>query len=478
MTSTSNTPFATPATSNPNTRPSTPNPPTPPTGAAVPSDNDLRDDSSKLRTFLGLLKKFIGVSDIANVRFSLPSQLIEPIPNLEYWHYLDRPETFVSIGRSNEPLGRMLEVLRFWFTKDLKYVKGKPCKPYNSTLGEFFRCVWEVNQSAPPISEPSKAPPQPPADPSQPLANGNADPKTADKKPIRVSFLTEQTSHHPPVSAYWYDCPQLGISARGYDQISAKFTGTSVRVTPGIYNRGIFITLAQRNNEEYQLVHPAASLGGLLRGSLYISVADTCSITCPQTRLKCLLTYVEESWFGKAQNRVHGLIFRYDPTDDKYTRVKEVPDRDVLAKVEGCWQEQITYTIPNSAAVKESKTLQPTSDKQLLIDLQPLFPVQKKCPSPDEQLPNESRTFWSEVTTAINEKRFSDATRVKQDLEQAQRDKAAKRKELNVEFQPRFFTGVTESSGKPELTEYGKEVLKGMGEGKYGINFVPEPGID
>lgn len=53
----------------------------------------------------------------------------------------------------------MLAVLRFWFTKDLvcfllrspsnnssnteriiqKYVKGKPCKPYNSTLGEFFR---------------------------------------------------------------------------------------------------------------------------------------------------------------------------------------------------------------------------------------------------------------------------------------------------------------------------------------------------
>lgn len=48
-------------------------------------------------------------------------------------------------------------MLRFWFTKDLvylslrpiekedllnfrqKYIKGKPCKPYNSTLGEFFR---------------------------------------------------------------------------------------------------------------------------------------------------------------------------------------------------------------------------------------------------------------------------------------------------------------------------------------------------
>lgn len=83
--------------------------------------------------------RFIGVKDIASVRFSLPAQLLEPTPNLEYWTYLDRPETFTAIGDSDEPLDRMLEVLRFWFTKDLKYVKGKPCKPYNSTLGEFFR---------------------------------------------------------------------------------------------------------------------------------------------------------------------------------------------------------------------------------------------------------------------------------------------------------------------------------------------------
>jgi oxysterol-binding protein-related protein 9/10/11 len=235
-----------------------------------------------------------------------------------------------------------------------------------------------------------------------------------------------------------------------------------VRVTPGIYNRGIFITLNQRDNEEYQLAHPAASLGGLLRGSLYISVADTCTVTCAQTKLKCLLTYVEESWFGKAQNRVHGLIFRYDPADDKYTRVKDVPDKDILVKIEGCWQEQITYTIPNSPAVKDLKSLEPTADKQLLIDLQPLFPVPKSVPPTDTQLPNESRLFWQDVTSAINEKRYADATRIKQDLEQAQRDKAAKRKELNAEFQPRFFTAVTEPSGKPELTEYGKDALLGM----------------
>jgi oxysterol-binding protein-related protein 9/10/11 len=341
-----------------------------------------------------------------------------------------------------------------------------------------FQCNWEINTAAAPITDPSKAPPQPPVDPTQVQANGSTTVTADDKTPYRISFLTEQTSHHPPVSAYWYECPQLGIVARGYDQLSAKFTGTAVRVTPGVYNRGLFVNLAKRNNEEYQLVQPAAALSGLLRGSLYVAVADTCSITCPQTRQKCILTYVEESWFGKAQNRVHGLVYRYDPADDKYTRVKDVPDKDVLAKIEGCWQEQITYTIPNSAAVKEVKTLKPTSDKQLLIDVQPLFSVPKSCPPPSEQLPNESRTFWAEVTSAITEKRFSDATRVKLELEQAQRDKAAKRKEMNTEYKPRFFTAVTDPSGKPELTEYGKQALKGLDEGNYKIPFVPEPGID
>jgi hypothetical protein len=85
------------------------------------------------------LLPFKGVSDLAAVRFSLPSQLLEPTPNLEYWTYLDAPNAFVAIGTSDEPLDRMLEVVRFWLTKDLKYAKGKPCKPYNSCLGEFFR---------------------------------------------------------------------------------------------------------------------------------------------------------------------------------------------------------------------------------------------------------------------------------------------------------------------------------------------------
>lgn len=87
------------------------------------------------------------MSDLASVRFSLPSQLLEPTPNLEYWNYLDSPNAFVAIGTADDPVDRMLEVLRFWFTKDLKYAKGRPCKPYNSCLGEFFRVGWHQHHA-------------------------------------------------------------------------------------------------------------------------------------------------------------------------------------------------------------------------------------------------------------------------------------------------------------------------------------------
>ncbi|KAL2072380.1 hypothetical protein VTL71DRAFT_11723 [Oculimacula yallundae] len=440
----------------------------PSSASDIPAHNALAsaekppDDSSKLRMFMGILRKFIGVADIASVRFSLPAQLLEPTPNLEYWNYLDQPNTFVAIGDSDDAFDRMLEVLRFWFTKDLKYVKGKPCKPYNSTLGEFFRCNWEVQDTVPAItaskmqsmggsaasSIKSKKTPTVSRNPSPP-----ADVKAVEKsgRVVKVSYLTEQTSHHPPVSAFFVDCPEKGLTARGFDQISAKFTGTSIKVTPGEHNLGIFITLSKRDNEQYQLTHPAAHLGGLLRGSLSVTVGDLCFITCPQTKIKTILHYMEEGWLGKTQNKVEGVIFRYDPENDNKMRIKDVSDKDVLARISGNWKEKLYFS------------LGPKGDAQtLLIDLAPLSVAPKLLPPPTAQLPNESRRFWSSVTEAINSRQYARATALKQDLEERQREKAKEREAAGTEWTPRFFVGATTPLGKPELSDEGREALKGL----------------
>ncbi|KAM6537018.1 hypothetical protein FALCPG4_002979 [Fusarium falciforme] len=330
----------------------------PPPTADTP--DEPQSDGSKLRTFLGILKKFIGVSDLAAVRFSLPSQLLEPTPNLEYWTYLDAPNAFIAIGTSDDALDRMLEVVRFWLTKDLKYAKGKPCKPYNSCLGEFFRCNWETEDNAPRIEtsglQKTNGTPKGSLSNLKVAAKGDKNASSVslsvpqhgsskDNKLVRVSYLTEQTSHHPPVSAFHVTCPEKGITARGFDQITAKFTGTSVKVLPGEHNMGIFISLDKRDGETYQLTHPAAHLGGLLRGALSVSVSEMAYITCPKTKIKVILHYIEEGWLGRTTNKIDGVVFKYDPENDTKTRVQDVPDEDVLARLSGPWKEKVIFTL-------------------------------------------------------------------------------------------------------------------------------------
>jgi hypothetical protein len=288
-------------------------------------------------------------------------------------------------------------------------------------------------------------------------ANGASTLKAASGEAVKVCYLTEQTSHHPPVSAFFIDCPQRGVSARGFDQISAKFTGTSIRVAPGQHNLGIFVNIAPRDNEEYQMTHPAAHLGGLLRGALAITVSDTCYLTCPKTRIKVILQYLEDGWLGRAQNRVEGVVFRYDPDMDNTTKIKDVPEGDILAKISGSWHGQVYYTLTG------------TSESQLLIDITSLFPVAKNVPPEEVQLSNESRKFWSSVTEAILDKRYSQATKYKQDIEERQRQKATERQAKNESWQPRFFTGAVTPLGKPELTEEGRKVLDGLYSGDYGL---------
>jgi oxysterol-binding protein-related protein 9/10/11 len=303
-----------------------------------------------------------------------------------------------------------------------------------------------VNETAPAIDSPKKAPPQTPPDPMAPSEKSD---------PVRVSYLTEQTSHHPPISAYYADCPERGVYARGYDHINVKFTGTSIRVSSATYNKGIYVNIVPRE-EEYRLTHPAAYLCGLVRTSLYISVSDTCYVYCPKTRLKVIMEY-EEGWMSSG-NKMTAVIFRYDPDKDKYSKIKEVPDKEVLVRLEGVWQDAIYYWIPGS----DGKPNKPPADKQLLIDLAPLMPVPKICPPPEEQLPNESRRMWKDLTQALQEKRYSDANRIKQDIEQRQRDKAAERQKNDVTWKPRFFAEVTDDAGRPHLSAEGQNLLAGM----------------
>jgi hypothetical protein len=97
-------------------------------------------------------------------------------------------------------------------------------------------------------------------------------------------------------------------------------------------------------------------------------------------------------------------------------------------------------------------------------------------PPDSQQLENESLRFWSGVTSAILSKEFSKATTVKQEIEEKQREKAKVRQDKGVEWKPWFFNGSITPLGRPELTEEGQAVLKGLQEGKWDLDMREEPG--
>ncbi|CCM01209.1 uncharacterized protein FIBRA_03257 [Fibroporia radiculosa] len=505
---------------------------------SVPDSGDV-GESGKLKMIMQLLKKVVGVKDIASMRLSLPASLLEPIPNLEYWHYLDRPDLLAAINDSDDPFERMLAALRFAFSKDLKFIRGKVCKPYNSVLGEHFRSHWDVipvsypsNPTEPPIqhlylvppaaestytslaptsaqtprmsvsetasvasgrsmtsgksgslvskaaSTPGKSTPatspslvemNPDADISKlslddndssrvELVEANDVPETAGKPRVRITYLTEQVSHHPPVSAYYASCPSRNVELSGIDQISAKVSGTTLRIVPGSLNKGLFVKLTggAGAGETYHITHPIGSVNGIFRGSFYITMGEATIITCTGgnggEKLRAIIEYKEESWLGKAQFLVEGVIHTYDPDETQYkdwTRVKHVPRSCILATFDGSWKHKIRWKRANT----------PTSDYATLIDLSGLHIIPKSVRPLEKQLPNESRKLWENVTTRLLAKEYGEATKHKLAIEQRQRDEAAERKRRGNQFVPKYFESDYET-GIPILTAEGQKALE------------------
>ncbi|KAJ2745934.1 hypothetical protein GGI20_001749 [Coemansia sp. BCRC 34301] len=401
-------------------------------------DVQVDSDQSKFSAMLGILRKLVGVADVISLRLSLPAQLLDPIPNLEYWNYMDRPDFFVAIPESDDEAERMLATLAWWFSKLLKHT-GKVLKPFNSVLGEQFFCHWEVPRAGADASNGRRST-------AASSATDVSRPNAASSSALRVEYITEQVSHHPPVSAHIYRCQERGIEAAGIDHISAKFTGLSATVAAGSQCKGIFVTLTKRDNETYVCTHPTANIVGWLRGSLKVQCVEASYIMCAKTKLATVVEFKEERWFGKNKDNVSGRVFRYDPETQASLiptwRLKDIPKScQTVATFSGNWDKLVKAQREDGASDNAERTL---------IDMSSLQVADKVVKPLDEQGEMESRRVWDPVASKMLQGKFGDATKLKRIIEDAQREKTAARKDRGEEFVPALFKP-DYSSGRPEL---------------------------
>ncbi|KAJ7201583.1 hypothetical protein GGX14DRAFT_699341 [Mycena pura] len=488
-------------------------------------------EPGRLMMLVQLMKKALGVKDILDMRISFPASLMLPIPNLEFMHFLDRPDMFVAINDCDDPFERILALVRFTLSKDLKLVRTHFGKPYNSILGEHFRAHWDVV----PAKSPSEDARVPPVSPSTDATSVNSRPSiqraissfstdissvnsrpsiqsaissfsTTGNSPstaatslealstgvsqlslarsnehVRVIYLTEQVSHHPPLSAYYAACPSRSLEMYGIVQISARISGTALRVTPGSYNKGIFVNITggPGAGEEYQLTAPVASVNGLLRGAAYLTVSESTIISCTggKQRFRAIIEYKQEPWLGRPRFLLEGVIHTVvegETQHNEWTKVKHVPQTRVVAVFDGSWRGRIRWrrvgvnsypdaTPPSSPSPSlATPSIPPASAEEewsTLVDLSTLEPLPKRVRPLEKQLPRESRRLWENLTAKLLRKEFSDATREKVAIEQRQRDEAAERKRKGQPFVPCYFEKDMDK-GHSTLTAAGRHAVE------------------
>jgi hypothetical protein len=122
-------------------------------------------------------------------------------------------------------------------------------------------------------------------------------------------------------------------------------------------------------------------------------------ITCPQTKIKVILHYVDEGWLGRSTNKIDGVIFKYDPENDNKLRVQDVPEEDILARLSGPWREKVAFSLGPKPFVSST------------------FPVECTCLTPGRtRSPPRTSTPSSTWLPSMSPPRSSRPTRSKRQM--------------------------------------------------------------
>ncbi|XP_076260251.1 oxysterol-binding protein-related protein 9 isoform X2 [Rhynchophorus ferrugineus] len=357
-------------------------------------DVEMESHGSVIRHLLSQVK--IGM-DLTKV--VLPTFILERRSLLEmYADYFAHPDLFISIADQKDPRDRMVRVVKWYLSS---YHAGRKSavakKPYNPILGEVFKCHWDVPVNS---NNPS----------DEIVSDGPIEWCTKDQ----LSFVAEQVSHHPPISAFYAEHFNKRISFNAYVYTKSKFLGLSVCV----YNIGQGIVSVLDYNEEYEVTFPNG-YGRSILTTPWIELGGTVTINCPQTGYHCDIEFLTKPFYGNKKHRVNAEV--YSPDDKK-----------PFLNISGEWN-----------GIMEAKWVDKT-ESELFIDVNALSLITKRVRPISQQGDNESRRMWKEVTAGLKFNEIDKATNAKQALEQKQRDEAKERKETGKEWQTKLFQKIGE----------------------------------
>uniref|UniRef100_F7GLR0 Oxysterol-binding protein n=1 Tax=Callithrix jacchus TaxID=9483 RepID=F7GLR0_CALJA len=325
----------------------------------------------------------------------LPTFILERRSLLEmYADFFAHPDLFVSISDHKDPKDRMVQVVKWYLSAFHAGRKGSVAKkPYNPILGEIFQCHWTLPNDTEENTELVSEGPVP-------WVSKNS-----------VTFVAEQVSHHPPISAFYAECFNKKIQFNAHIWTKSKFLGMSI----GVHNIGQGCVSCLDYDEHYILTFPNG-YGRSILTVPWVELGGECNINCSKTGYS---------------------VFFLSPNDKKS-----------FCSIEGEWN-----------GVMYAKYA--TGENTVFVDTKKLPIIKKKVRKLEDQNEYESRSLWKDVTFNLKIRDIEAATEAKHRLEERQRAEARERKEKEIQWETRLF----HEDG--ECWVYDEPLLKRLGAAKH-----------
>ncbi|CAI8616580.1 unnamed protein product [Vicia faba] len=338
-----------------------------------------------------MMQNYIG-ADVTSL-VTLPVIIFEPMTMIqkiaelmEYSHLLDEAD------KSDDPYMQLVYASSWAISVYFAY--QRTWKPFNPILGETYE-----------------------------LTNHNG-----------ITFLAEQVSHHPPMSAGHAENEHFTYDVTS--KLKTKFLGNSVDVYPVGRTR---VTL-KRHGVVLDLVPPPTKVNNLIFGRTWIDSPGEMIMTNLTTGDKAVLYFQQCGWFGAGRYEVDGYIYN--------------SSEEPKILMTGKWNQSMSYQPCDS----EGEPLPNTELKEVwhVADVPPndkfqythfAHKINSFDTAPRKLLASDSRLRPDRYALEMGDLSKSGAE--KSSLEERQRAEKRAREEKGHKFSPRWFELTEEVTSTP-----------------------------
>ena len=302
-----------------------------------------------------------------------------------YW--AENQSLFVAPALEKDPAKRSLLVLK-WLLNTLKqqYCSrseklGSEKKPLNPFLGELFLGKW-------------------------------------DDQCGETTLVSEQVSHHPPVTAYCITNEKHRVRLQGYNAQKASFSRT-------IHIKQIghaLLTLqppGAAHAETYLITLPALHIESLIYGAPFVELGKSIYIIA-STGYVSKIDFSGKGWVSGTKNSFTAALWKEG----------EGSEKSPLYAANGKWSDAFTIKEGDVKRGKEVLTFKPADIKISKINVAPI----------EEQDVLESRRAWAKVGQSIEKGDMDAVAHFKSRIENAQRALRKKEQEEKRDWDRVFFS--------------------------------------